>query len=200
MLQSNCLNLTEKQQISGTAIGTRLAPPYACIFMDHVKSEFLETQQHQPLVWFRYIDNTFFIWTYGQGKLEGFLDNFNKIHPNLRFTHEYSRKNITFLDLDVKIIDRKIFTDLHIKATDRHQYLHYTLSHPYHIKWSIVYSQALRVSRICSFENNFIRHWNELKSFFLKRGYPKTLIDTEVSKVKFPNTSGDKKTKTNRIF
>ena len=37
-----------------------------------------------------------------------------------------------------------------------------------------------------------------MKSWFLNRGYPKT-IDTEVSKIKFLNTSGDKRTKTNRI-
>ena len=116
--------------------------------------------------WFWYIDDIFFIWTHGQQKLEGFLDNFNKFHPNLMFTHEYSRKHVTFLDLDVKIIDCKIFIDLHIKATDRHQYLHYTSSHPYHTKWSIVHSQALRVSRICSFKNDFIRHPNEMKSCF----------------------------------
>ena len=63
--------------------------------------------------------------------------------PKLEGLHEYSRKHVTFLDLDVKITDCKIFTDLHIKATDRHQYLHYKLSHPYHTKLSIVYSQAL---------------------------------------------------------
>ena len=168
--------------------------------MDQAESEFLKTQQHQPLVWFRYVDDIFFIWTHGQEKLEGFLDNFNKFHPNLRFNHEHSRKHVTFLDLDVKIIDHKILTDLHIKATDRNQYLHYTSSHPYHTKRSIVYSQALRVSRIFSFENDFIRHRNEMKSWFLNRGYPKTLLDTDVKKVKFCNTSGDKKTKTNRIL
>ena len=101
------------------AVRTKFALPYAYIFMDQVESEFLKTEQHQPLVWFRYIDDIFFIWTHGQEKLEGSLDNFNKFHPNLRFTHEYSRKHVTFLDLDVKIIDCKIFTDLHIKATDR---------------------------------------------------------------------------------
>ena len=98
--------------------------------MDQVECEFLKTKQHQPLVWFRYIDDIFVIWTHCREKLEGYLDNFNKFHPNLRFTLEYSRKNVTFLDLDVKILDRKIVTNLHIKATDRHQYLHYTLSHP----------------------------------------------------------------------
>ena len=58
------------------------------------------------------------------------------------------RKNVVekkFLDLTAKIIDRKIFTDLHIKATDRHQYLYYTLLHPYHTKRSTVYSHALPV-------------------------------------------------------
>ena len=60
--------------------------------MDQAESEFLKTQQRQPLVWFKYIDDIFFIWTRGKEKLEGFLDNFNKFYPNLRFTHEYSRK------------------------------------------------------------------------------------------------------------
>ena len=67
-----------KQQISGTAIGTKFAPPYACILMDQVESEFLKTQTHQPLVWFRYIDDIFSIWIHGQDKLEQFLDDLNK--------------------------------------------------------------------------------------------------------------------------
>ena len=40
-----------------------------------------------------------------------------------------------------------------------------------------------------------------MKSWFFYRDYPKTLIDTEVSKVKFLNSSGDKKkTKANGIL
>ena len=49
-----------KQQIAETAIGTKFAPPYACINMDEVENEFLKTQELQPLVWFRYIDDIFF--------------------------------------------------------------------------------------------------------------------------------------------
>ena len=33
-----------KQQVSVTAIGTKFAPPYACIFMDRVETEFLEKE------------------------------------------------------------------------------------------------------------------------------------------------------------
>ena len=120
VLQNNYFefNGETKQQISGTAIGTKLAPPYTCIFLDQVESEFLKTQIHQPLVSFRYIDEIFFIWSHGQSKLEQFLDDFNKFHPSLKFTHGSSRKNATFLDVDVKLLNEQIITDLHIEASD----------------------------------------------------------------------------------
>ena len=49
-----------KQQISGTAIGTKFAPTYACVFMDQVETNFLRAQENVPLVRFRYIDDVFF--------------------------------------------------------------------------------------------------------------------------------------------
>ena len=55
-----------KQQISGTAIGTKFSPPYAWLFMDKIETAFLETQELQPLVWFRYIDDIFYISTHGE--------------------------------------------------------------------------------------------------------------------------------------
>ena len=67
VLQNNYFefNGEVKQQISGTAIRAKFAPLYVCIFMDQVESEFSKIQQHEPLVWLRYIDDIFFIWTHG---------------------------------------------------------------------------------------------------------------------------------------
>ena len=59
-----------KQQISGIAKGKKCAPTYACIFMDESEQDFLQTQDHQPFLWLRYIDNIFFIWTHGEKKLQ----------------------------------------------------------------------------------------------------------------------------------
>ena len=56
-------------KIYGTAISTKFAPRYVCIFMDEVESEFLETQSLQPLIWFRYFENVFFVWTHGEENL-----------------------------------------------------------------------------------------------------------------------------------
>ena len=174
-----------KQQISGTAIGTKFAPTYACIFMDKIESDFLKTQKAKPLVWYRYIDDVFFIWTHGEQKLNSFLEELNNYHLNIKFTHESSKGNISFLDLSVSLSENKLYTDLYIKPTDRHQYLHYSSSHPDHTKKSIIYSQTLRLSRLCSKEINFIQHRKEMKSWFLKRGYPVALIQNEMDKVKF---------------
>ena len=131
------------QQISGTAIGTKFAPPYPCIFMDYVETEFLKTQAIKPWLWKRFIDDIFFIWTDSEENLNKFLKDLNEFHRNLKFTHEKSKEKINFLDLVSKLTDRKIVTDLYWKPTDSYQYLHYDSCHAEHIKTSIIFSQTL---------------------------------------------------------
>ena len=91
-------------------------------------------------------------------------------------------------------------TDLYVKPTARHQFLHYTSSHPDHSKGSIAFSQALRASRICSGESDFLKlkHLKKMKSWFLVRGYPKYLIEAEMKKVTL--TSEYRKTKRGRLL
>ena len=52
LLQNNLFEFDSKiyKQISGTAIGTKFSPQYACIFMDHIETEFVKTQDIKP--WF----------------------------------------------------------------------------------------------------------------------------------------------------
>ena len=75
-----------KQQSSWTAIGTKCPPTYACIFIDKVETEILETQRDEPFWWVRYIDNISFVWTNGKEKLKVFLEDL-KGATKLYFTH-----------------------------------------------------------------------------------------------------------------
>ena len=59
-----------------TATGKKFALTYASIFMDKIETNFLDTQEFKLLLWFRYIDDVFFIWTHGKEKLEEFLKRF----------------------------------------------------------------------------------------------------------------------------
>ena len=175
-------NSSFKHQISGTAIGTKFAPPYACIFMNYIEREFLKNEQIQPWIWFRYIDDIFFIWTASEKGLDEFLNRLNSFHPNLRFTHERSRESLNFLDVIVKIQQGEFVTDLYYKSTDRHQYLHFDSCHASHTKTSIVYSQALRMKRICSRRSDLIVNINKLKDWFRERGYPEEIVNKETKR------------------
>ena len=46
----------------GTAIGTKFAPPYAILYMADLKEKLLEIFEKKPMIWWRYIDDIFFIW------------------------------------------------------------------------------------------------------------------------------------------
>ena len=116
--------------------------------MDRVEQSFLETQELQPLLWLKYSDDIFVIWTRGKEELKKFMKKFNNFTPNLRFKYESSEKSISFLDLIITVSERKLKTTLHINSTDRHQYLHYASSHPEHTKRLVVFSQTLRISRL----------------------------------------------------
>ena len=48
-----------KRQKSGTAIGTKFASPYACIFIGEVETEFLKGEELQPFLWFCYTGDIF---------------------------------------------------------------------------------------------------------------------------------------------
>ena len=48
-----------------------------------------------------------------------------------------------------------------------------------------MYGQTLRLRRICYFETDFVKRKNEMKSWFLRRGYPEKLFNREIKKVKF---------------
>ena len=80
----------------------------------------------------------------------------NKKHPTIKFTAEWSKTQINFLDVTVYLENGNIKTDLYVKPTDTHQYLHSSSCHPYHCKKGIPYSQTLRLNRICSDSRSLI--------------------------------------------
>ena len=52
--------------------------------MDRDEQDSLETQELQLLLWLRFMDVFFFIWTHGKGELKKFMEKFNNSTPNLR--------------------------------------------------------------------------------------------------------------------
>ena len=76
---------------------------------------------------------------------------------------------VNFLDVVIKIKNGRLSTDFYSKPVDCHKYFHYNSCHTEHVKKFIIYSQALRLRRICSEIKNLKSHVKDLKGWFLRR-------------------------------
>jgi hypothetical protein len=164
-------------QISGTAIGTMVAPSFGNRFLNYFEIQHVYTYKKQPLVWLRYIDDVFLIWVHSLEELNEFVDHLNSRLPTIRFSKEISDKEVPFLDSLVKKEGTKLHTDLYSKPTDSFDYLLYNSSHPQTCKDSIPYSQFLRVRRVCTKLIDFDVHVTNMSRHFLRRGYPIELLE-----------------------
>ena len=172
----------------------KFAPPYACIYMDYMENQFFKNEQIQPWIWFRYIDDMFFIWTGSEVELDDFLKWLNNFHPYLKSKHEHSRQEINFLDVTVRVNHGEFITNLHCKPTDDHQYLHFESCHPNHKKSSIVLSHALRTRRICSKKNDLVANVRKLKDWFKERNYPEGMFNKKTKRTLESPSLGRSKT------
>ena len=133
--------------------------------------------QEFSLIYLRFIDDIFFIWTGSKTDLEKFLNELNTKHPSIKFEYEISKERISFLDSVIYIKNNKLHTKIFKKKTDHQTFLNINSEHPKSLKSSIPYSQALRIKRICSTKKDFDHHSRELKGRFLKQGYDQKLVD-----------------------
>ena len=107
VLKNNIFKFGKKtfKQKRGTAIGTKLAPPYSILFMAEMEEKIIGKAKFKPYLWWRYIDYIFFLWEHGEEKLNTFIDNINKMHPTIKFTADWSKISIHFLDVTVSITE-----------------------------------------------------------------------------------------------
>ena len=63
------------------------------------------------MIWWSYKDDifliwehdaTFFIWEHDEESLKVFIDQVNMFHPAIKFTAEYFKEEVNFLDLNIK--------------------------------------------------------------------------------------------------
>ena len=138
----------------------------------------------KPLAWWRYIDNIFLLWQHGKEKLKEFLNILNCYHSSIKFTSKYSRERIDFLDIEIIKEGNRLLTDVFVKSTDTHQYLHATSFHVHLSKKFIPYSQAPRLNRICSKNQFFDKRCNNLEVWLKNRAYIMKLVRQQILKAR----------------
>ena len=62
------------------------------------------------------------------------------MHPTIKFTADWSKTSINFLDVTVSFTEGIIEIDLYVKCTDSHKYLLRSSRYPFYCKKGIPYS------------------------------------------------------------
>ncbi len=168
-------------QVWGTAMGKKFAPHYANIFMAKWEQEALAKCPKKPLVYFRFLDDIFIVWTHSRSDFNDFFQILNEHQASIKLKSEINDTSIDFLDVTLfkgkhfknkNMLDTKVF----VKPTDTHQLLHKKSFHPKHTFSGILKSQFLRFNRICNNQEDFDEACNRLIRALQKRHYSKRFL------------------------
>lgn len=185
-LRNNTFDFNNKQylQIHGTAMGTPDAPNQANIYL----LDFDQKLQHgfhiSPKFYFRFLDDTFFLWPGTITQLKEFEKYLNSLIPDITITLNHNHQEIPFLDLTIykKTIElttgpvTSLQTKIFFKPTDNHQLLHCSSFHPKHTQRGVLKSHLLRFKRLSSSKTDFDHSCRILFAALKNRGYSKRLL------------------------
>ena len=95
----------------------------------------------KTIMFLRFIDDLFMIWTDSEQELPDFMSDLNKKHASIKFEFKYSQTKIEFLDVLVyKDQNNMLQATIYRKQTDRQNYLDARSKHPKSLKDNIPYS------------------------------------------------------------
>ena len=148
--------------------------------MDRLERPLIQNAEVRPRIWWRYIDDIFIVWTEGEEKLNEFIDHINNAHDTIKFSYKWLQHEIEFLDVKVLNESGVLETDVFIKPTDSHQYLHHSSCHPGACKRGIPFAQAMQLHRICSKSCFFFfeKRAEDLVEFLTDRGYKRAYVQS----------------------
>ena len=103
VLHSNYFQFGEQlfHQISGTAMGSQLAPCYANIFMSWLESLWLHKYNKSLSLYQRYLDDIFIVFNGDRKELSEGLTYFNSLLPSIKISSSISNQSAHFLDLTI---------------------------------------------------------------------------------------------------
>ena len=128
-------------------MSTICAPAYANIFIAEFEQKYVcPLLKDKSILLLHYIDDIFMVWTKFVKQLKYILSELNQKHHSIKFDYKFDCKQIEFLDTLVYIDQQnKLQTTLSRKSSERQNFLNAKSEHPYSLKKSIPYSQALRI-------------------------------------------------------
>ena len=179
VLRNNYFEFNDQlyKQLQGVAMGVKPAVPFASLFMVTIEEPVLRTFAQNLLLYKRFIDDGFLIWSGNYDSLVKFFHALGSVDPNIKITFEISPTSAIFLDLSLTLNDDGIITSsLYQKPMNLYPYIPFASAHSHMIKRSFIKAELNRYVLACSNEDSYA----SLKVQFFKRlrarGYPPSFL------------------------
>ena len=201
ILKENSFHFNGKHflQTHGIAMDTKMAVAFSVIFMGHVEKQLLLSSPHKPIIWKRFIDDIFSVWTSSKQEIDSFINFANRFHTTIKFTCEMSSERAVFLDTEVfkgpRFASNKVLDVQTQKATETFQYTHFSSCHPLSVKKGFIKGETLRLLRTNSIKEKFESSKRDFKFRLLERGYPQKLVNKIQAEVDFSSRNSASKYK-----
>ena len=139
------------EQVEGAAMGSPISPIVANLHMESFEVRALQSSPNPPLLWKRFVDDTFVIMK--KAHREDFLTHLNSVDKNIQFTSEEPGPEGSLPVLDILITpdnEGRLNTTVYSKPIHMDQYLHWDSLHPISSKYSVVGTLHHRARTVCS--------------------------------------------------
>ena len=102
------------KQINGVAMGTKMGPSYANLFVGFIGNKFFFNYHGPKLdLYKRFIDDCVGATSSSKEELDQFITAVNSFHPALKYTWEISENSLAFLDIKLSINGNSLSTSVH---------------------------------------------------------------------------------------
>ena len=193
-------------QVCGLAMGKKYSPGLANLYLLDLDNQAMNGYKIKPILFFRFLDDIFFLWPSGIEELKEYEKFLNSIIPGIKLTLNHDKNKIHFLDTTIYKCSIEevtcLKTKVYFKETDTHQLLHTGSFHASHTARGVLYSQLKRFKRISSSRLDYNEACNILFKSLINRGYSRTLM-RKAQKEVWTNSSKSpirEKTKNDPIF
>ena len=149
-------------------MGTPFAVTAANAFMFYLEKDIVTQYSPYLLVYKRFIDDIFVIWTGSRDILLQFLNALNNLNDRIKLTYDISESHIPFLDLSISIdhSKRRLLVSTFQKPLNKYLYIPFESFHPTSNKKAFIKGELMRYVRNSSTFENIIFTWK----LFMKCG------------------------------
>ena len=156
-------------------MGSPISPIVANLYMEDFEIKAINTAEHPPRIWKRYVDDTFVVTE--SAKKEKFLEHINKMDPHFQFTTEDAKADgpIPFLDTIVMPqSDNSLLTSVYRKSTHTHTdlYLQWESHHHLSAKFSVINTLKHIAKTVCSSNELLKEEEDHLRQALRRFKYP----------------------------